>query len=107
MPYNEELDTRINETMTLWNTTRKKMFGGTCYLINGNMMCGIYQDYLILRLDDTAATEALKQTSVKKFDITGKPMKGWIMVEAAACAGKALFDWLMDARTFAESLPAK
>jgi hypothetical protein len=35
------------------------MFGGVCHLLNGNMFCGAYKDYLILRLGETVAKEAL------------------------------------------------
>ena len=38
MASDEELGARIMETITDWGTTRKKMFGGTCYLLHGNIM---------------------------------------------------------------------
>ena len=79
MPYNRELDDRINVIIADWGTTRKKMFGGTCNLVNGNMMCGVYKDYLTLRLGEGAGKAALLRPHTKPFDITGKPMKGWIM----------------------------
>lgn len=41
MVYNEELDLKISVVVSGWETARRKMFGGTCYLINGNMMCGV------------------------------------------------------------------
>jgi TfoX/Sxy family transcriptional regulator of competence genes len=81
MPYNEEIDLRIKEAITNWkNTESKKMFGGVCFLLNGNMFCGVYKNYLILRLGEKVANKALENTHIKPFDITGKPMKGWIMV---------------------------
>ena len=43
MAYNEELDSRIAEIVSDWGAIRKKMFGGTCYLLKGNMMCGVYK----------------------------------------------------------------
>jgi TfoX/Sxy family transcriptional regulator of competence genes len=50
MPYNEEIDARIKKVVSNWkNTDAKKMFGGVCHLLNGNMFCGVYKDYLILR----------------------------------------------------------
>jgi TfoX/Sxy family transcriptional regulator of competence genes len=51
------------------------MFGGTCYLISGNMMCGVYKNFIILRLGQAEAERALQQPHVKVFDITGKSMK--------------------------------
>ena len=107
MPYSEALDSRIVRALSGWSPTRKKMFGGTCHLINGNMMCGVYQDFLVLRLGEEQGREALKEPHVRPFDITGKPMKGWVMVEKEGFEGQNLDHWLEKARTFAESLPSK
>lgn len=107
MPYSEKLDSKITSAISGWGTTRKRMFGGTCHLINGNMMCGVYKDYLILRLGEAQAEKALDQSHVKPFDITGRPMKGWVMVEEAGYKGAALDQWLEKARRFAETLPPK
>lgn len=109
MPYNEEIETRIMEIVGGWeNCTAKKMFGGICHLRNGNMFCGVYKDYLILRLGENAAAGALRQQHVRPFDITGRPMKGWVMVESTGFkSDNILHDWLEKARSFADSLPPK
>jgi hypothetical protein len=108
MSYSEDLDERISQIVSTWeNIGRKKMFGGVCYLQNGNMFCGVYKDYLILRLGEQAAAESLKGPFVRDFDITGRPMKGWVMVEQKAFAGAKLGNWLKKARLFAETLPKK
>jgi len=107
MPFNDELDARVAKAVSGWNTLRKKMFGGTCYLLDGNMLCGVWKDYLILRLGDAAGSEALKQPHVLPFDITGKPMAGWVMVEGPEFAGEKLMRWLEKAKAFVETLPKK
>ena len=109
MPYNEKLDARIKKMMSRWrNTTNKKMFGGVCHLINGNMFCGVHKDSLILRLGEETSREAMATKHVREFDITGKPMKGWVMVAEKAYKGeKELKDWLAKAKKFARTLPAK
>ena len=77
MPYNEEIEARIEKIIAGWNNTgRKNMFGGVCHLLNGNMFCGVYKDFLILRLGEERAEEALGLPHVRPFDITGRPMKG-------------------------------
>jgi TfoX/Sxy family transcriptional regulator of competence genes len=74
MPYNQEIDARIRTVVSRWkNTDAKKMFGGVCHLLNGNMVCGVYKDYLILRLGEKESTKALKKSYARLFDITGKP----------------------------------
>lgn len=107
MAYNEKLDSRITEIVSDWGAIRRKMFGGTCYLLKGNMMCGVYKDFLILRLGEKQNPEIFSQPHVKPFDITGRPMKGWVMVEEAGFKGKALGRWLEEARDFVTSLPSK
>ena len=108
MAYSEALDGRIGEIISRWdNIAPKEMFGGVCYLLNGNIVCGVYKDYLILRLGEEEAALALQNPRVREFDITGRPMKGWVMVEERACAGKKLEAWLNKARDFVARLPAK
>ncbi|MBW2206581.1 MAG: TfoX/Sxy family protein [Deltaproteobacteria bacterium] len=109
MPYNEDIDARIEKMTSRWkNTDRKKMFGGICRLINGNMFCGVYKDFLILRLGEEKANKALGLPFTKPFDITGKPMKGWVMVaQDGFKADNDLKDWLIQAKGFAKYLPPK
>ena len=110
MSYNFELNEKILTIVEQWhkNTGSKKMFGGTCHLVNGNMFCGVYKDYLILRLGPEQVQTALEQPHTRVFDITGKPMKGWVMVAEEGFAGdNKLEAWLQLALAFAESLPPK
>lgn len=109
MPYNERIDKRISEVIKpLQQTQSKKMFGGVCHLIRGNMFCGVYKDFLILRLGVEKAADALQQPHTKPFDITGKSMKGWVMVsEEGFKTQTALNTWLEMAVAFARTLPSK
>ena len=72
------------------------------------MVCGVYKDYLILRLGEQAAQKALEQPYVRPFDITGRPMKGWVMVEEQGfTTDQSLEEWLNQAKTFVSTLPPK
>ena len=78
--YDEKLDNRLQKIILQWkNTSKKKMVGGICYLLNGNMVGGVYKDSIILRLGEKNGNEALKLPHFKPFDITGRLMKGWVM----------------------------
>ena len=108
MAYSKALDGRIIEITSRWdNIVPKEMFGGVCYLLNGNIVCGVYKDYLILRLGEAEAAAILQNPGAREFDITGRPMKGWVMVEERACAGKKLEAWLNKARGFVAGMPPK
>jgi len=109
MPHNEAIEERIQKLTEHWkNTGRKNMFGGVCHLLKGNMFCGVYQDFLILRLGPDQAGKALQMSAVRPFDITGKPMKGWVMVvQDEFHSDNDLEQWLLKARNFAAALPPK
>ena len=109
MPYNTTLEDKIEDIVHQWDSLeKKKMFGGICYLINGNMCFGIWKDNLIVRMLPELAVEKLKHDHVRQFDITGKPMKGWVMAEKGSWKKRdELILWLNIGRSFALSLPKK
>jgi len=109
MAYDEKLDLRIKNLVSRWEGTNdKKMFGGVCHLINGNMFCGVHKDFLVLRLGREKSEAALKLPYVRPFDISGKPMQGWVMVASDGCKkDQDLKDWLDQAKGFAKTLPKK
>ena len=59
---------------------KKKMFGGICWMLNGNMCLGIHKENLIIRVGLETAKKIIGQPSVGPMDITGKVMKGWALV---------------------------
>ena len=107
MAYDQELDSRVENVAGPWGAVRRKMFGGTGYLLGGNMMAGVYRDSLILRLGREAGAEALQLPGVRPFDITGSPMAGWVMVDSEGLDDGVLEEWLERAREFVLTLPPK
>jgi TfoX/Sxy family transcriptional regulator of competence genes len=88
--------------------TEKKMFGGVGYLVNGNMACGVNKEDLIIRVGADAYEDALTEDHTRPFDFTGRPMKGWVVVEAAGYrTDDALQAWLARGLSFVQSLPPK
>ena len=109
MAYDEKLDARIGEVISGWaGASSKKMFGGVCHLLRGNMVVGVWKEFLILRLGEDAADFARELPNVRPFDITGRPMKGWVMVEPDGIdRDSQLRDWIERATSFVRTLPAK
>jgi hypothetical protein len=109
MPYSAVLEDHIEDILPQWDgLKKKKMFGGICYLVNGNMAFGVWKDYLIVRMGPELAAEKLDDEYVREFDITGKPMKGWVMVEEGSWNKvDELAGWLDIGKSFASSLPKK
>jgi hypothetical protein len=87
----------------------QRMFGGIAFLVAGNMCCGVNGDDLVVRLDRDQADELLNsESAARPFDMTGRPMRGWLMVAPEATAEDAdLERWVRRAEEFASGLPPK
>ena len=108
MPYDKGLEVRIDEFIEEGKNTKRKMFGGICYLRSGNMAFGIWRDFLIVRCGLDKYKECLKKRHTKEFDITGKSMAGWVMVAPEGLGEDAeLKRWLKMGDAFASTLPPK
>jgi len=109
MAFDERLAERIRDTLgRRKGLAEKQMFGGIAFLLTGNMCCGVHRSELIVRLAPEGTDGALKQRHTKLFDLTGRPMKGWILVEPAGFKTDAqLTKWVSVAAKYAASLPAK
>lgn len=108
MAYNLKLAERIRSELNGIHVVEKKMFGGIGFLLNGNMACGVNKDDLILRVDPEKHNALLQKSHVRPFDMTGRPMKGWLLVEAEGCkTDKQLSTWVKEGLEFASSLPPK
>ena len=109
MAYSEALADRIRQAFgRCRGLAEKKMFGGVGFLLHGNLCVGVWKTSLIARLDPAEAQSFLQQPHVRVFDITGRPMKGWLLVEAEGLeSDEQLAAWIERAATFVRSLPAK
>jgi hypothetical protein len=72
------------------------------------MACGVNKDNLIVRVDPERHSALLKKPHAKPFDLTGRPMKGWLVIEADGCkTQKQLSAWVKEGVEFASTLPPK
>ena len=109
MAYNEKLVQKVREQLKSTDgIEEKKMFGGVGFLLSGNMACGILNHDLIVRVGPEGYEDALQSLHTREFDITGRVMKGWVMVSAAGLkSAKDLSFWLRQGISFARTLPKK
>jgi TfoX/Sxy family transcriptional regulator of competence genes len=109
MAYDEALATRVRSLVASADgVVEKKMFGGLAFLVNGNMSVGVHGSELIVRIDPGETDAALREPGARIFDITGRPMKGWLLVAAQSLAEKkVLTDWVKRGVGYARSLPRK
>jgi len=109
MPFDQILAKRIRDELTsISGLEEKKMFGGVGFLIRGNMACGVHKEDLIVRVGPAGYAEALAQSHARPFDMTGRPMAGWIMVSPGGFAADDDFKrWIKQGVEFAQTLPVK
>ena len=109
MAYDEGLAARMRIVLeTEHGLEEKHMFGGIGFLLNGNMACGVHKDWLIVRVGPERYAELIGTKNVRDFDMTGRPMKGWIVVEQEGYAEDSdLSDWIRLGIDFAATLPPK
>ena len=109
MAYDDILAARTRALLSgLEGFDEKKMFGGVGYLLNGNMACGVHKEYLIVRVGPERYEEALADPHANVFDLTGRPMKGWIsVVPEGVETDPDLSIWVQRGVEFAQTLPPK
>lgn len=89
MAFDEALAQRIREVLHARSDVEdKQMFGGLAFLIAGKMACGVIGDELVVRMDrDDAARLLESEPGTREFDMTGRPMRNWVVVAPEAVAG--------------------
>ena len=110
MAYDEALADRIRGLIAgERGVVEKKMFGGLAFLINGNMsVAASGQGGLLARVDPDKSDELLKKPGVESLVMRGRPMAGWLRVDADAVRTKQqLSSWVKRSVSFARSLPPK
>jgi hypothetical protein len=90
MAFDEKLAARIRAHLSKRRgRSERKLFGGITFMLQSNICCGVHRDGLIARLGPEAAGQALKEPHTRVFDLTGRPMKAWALVEPSALAACA------------------
>ena len=87
--------------------SEKKMFGGFCWMLNGNMLCGVEVGRFMFRVGKDLEAEALTRRGAELVDLNGRRMGGVVWVEDESCRGTGLEGWIAFAGQFAGRLPPK
>jgi TfoX/Sxy family transcriptional regulator of competence genes len=108
MAYDAQLAQRVRDRMTaVAGVSEKKIFGGLAFLTAGNMTVGVHGDDLIARIDPEAMDVALAQPGVRPFDMTGRPMRGWVLVASEVLSDDELERWIEQAHRYVGTLPPR
>ncbi len=108
MPYDPHLADRMRGALQDRPCIQeKKMFGGYCWMLNGNMLCGVEVGRYMFRVGREQEAMALGRPGATPMDITGKPMRGFVWVRGDHADGESLREWIDLAAAFVETLPRK
>jgi len=110
MAYDEELAHRVREQLAgERGITEKAMFGGLAFLLQGNMSVGLSSGgELMVRVGPDGTDAALSHPHTRLFDMSGRPMRGWILVAPEGVkTERQLAAWVSRGVQFARTLPAK
>lgn len=86
----------------------KRMFGGLCFMLNGNMLCGVHKDGAMFRVGKDHEAQALAIEGVSPMAFTARRMGGLVdMAEAAFADDRLRSRCLALALDFVRSLSVK
>lgn len=108
MPHDPHLAERMRLALSRRSgIEERKMFGGYCWMLNGNMLCGVEVGRFMFRVGKELEAEVLARPGVTPMDITGRPMQGFVWVGESHARGKSLEAWIDFAARYISSLPRK
>jgi len=108
MAFDESLARRIRDILARRSgVEERRMFGSLGFLLHGNLCVGVWKNSLIARLGVEEAEAALREPPVQEFDITGKAMRGWVLIGPEGVRDEQLNHWVQRALQFVGKLPAK
>ena len=109
MAYSEQLAQRIRDALAGDRAIiEKKMFGGIAFLRHGLMFVGVSDSALMARVGKPNHADSLARKHVRPMDFTGKPMQGYVFIDAPGIKTEAqLRFWLERCAQFVSTLPPK
>jgi TfoX/Sxy family transcriptional regulator of competence genes len=82
--YDEKTAERIRSVLAgRADVVEKRMFGGLCFMVNGQMCCGLTKTDFMVRVGKDGYEDALAQPHARPMDFTGRPLAGMVYVAPA------------------------
>lgn len=102
------LEDRLSFALGAFVTERKRMFGGLCFMLNGNMLMGTFRGGLMARVSKDSHAAALKIPGAKPMTMKDRVMEGFILIDADSLEDEASMQrWVDMALAYNATLPAK
>jgi len=100
----------LRSVMSSFPSNEKKMFGSSAWFVNGNMMTGVFEDYIFVRLSESDRELLLAESDeARHFDPLGdRPMREYIVLPEHYVGNETeLEKWLGLSFRFTSTLPVK
>jgi len=108
MALDEDLADRMRVVLAGTGAVREvRMFGGLCFMLNGNMVAGTSRRGLLVRVGKDRHAQALARPGARPMEMSGRPMEGYVFIDPPPPDERGLRDWLELAVTFVNTLPPK
>lgn len=108
MAIDEALTARVRRALgERAGLSEKRMFGGVCFLVDGNMLCCADRGRMMFRVGKDQDAAALKRPGASPVAMAGRRMAGFVFVDAARCDARGLKSWIALADKYVATLPAK
>ena len=110
MAYDVDLAGRIRAVLRgQQGMTEKSMFGGLAFLVDGHMaVAAISNGGLMVRVDPAESASLLDEPQVRRFEMRGRQLDGWMQVAAEVIDEDAdLRRWVTTGLAYARTLPPK
>ena len=109
MVYDEDIAGIFRDELAgVQGITEKKMFGGLCFMLNGNMLCGVHKDGGMARVGKENEQAALNLDGVEPLSFTGRKMGGMVEFDEATLKKKRTRNKILKlSLEFVSTLPPK
>lgn len=104
-----DLEAAVRATLAAARETIRevKMFGGTGFMLNGNLLAAVSRRGLLLRVGRERHAAALARPGARIVEMQGRQMQGYVSIDPATLTKSALGAWLEEAAAFVRTLPPK
>lgn len=108
MAFDQLLTTRVRKIVENESVVEEKFLEGIGFATNGNLACGVYEEYLIVQVGVDRYEEILTHPLSRPLDMNGKPTPGWVgIIPTGTKRDVDLAGWVRTGLEFARSLPSK
>lgn len=112
MAYDETLAGQLRDRLDGHpDITERKMFGGLCFMLRGNMLVGVHGDKrgggAMFRVGPEREAAALALPGTRPMDMTGRPMTGFVDAAPEALDDSTQARLLALALDYVGLMPAK